>query len=564
MAKKYIFFFRIALLCLAMAGVPGQKDPAAQGVAAQSVTGSAKGSCAPGEVLVKFREMPVVRDAVPLRGTEAEQYAAALPGEARVALEQIHGTAVRAHPGIGLLKVKLPETVSVDQAVDTLYSSGTVEYAEPNYRVHVHVLPDDPRFDDQWALNNTGRNGGAPDADIDAAQAWNTRKDGSRTIVAVIDSGVAYNHEDLAGNLWKNPNEKPKNGKDDDDNGWVDDVYGINTIDGDGDPADDDDHGTHCAGIIGAGGDNGKGVSGVCWKAKIMALKFLDYSGNGTTEDAVTCINYALAVKAANGYPRMVLNNSWGGEGYSKALYSALKSALEAGVLVVASVGNDKLDIDASPVYPAAYGFDNIISVGASSNTDRRASFGSLDASNYGFAGVDLFAPGKNILSTVTGGKYASFSGTSEACAVVSGAAALLWSRYPTLDWKRIKALILNGVEDGQADAFTKLCLTEGRLNLNKSMQSSVLHAPAIFSATPSTAYSVGTKITVTGINFGAVQGTGKLEFQRTALTVTSWNDEKIVAKIPDSLPTGYGRLTVSTERGTSRGAAFGRVTAGK
>ena len=262
-------------------------------------------------------------------------------------MAQVQGTVVRAHPGIGVLKLQLSKTILVGEAVETLYRSGTVDYAETNYRIDLDAIPTDPMFSDQWALNNTGQGGGTADADIDAVEAWNKRTNCSNTIVAVIDTGVGYNHEDLAANMWKNLREIPGNGVDDDHNGWVDDVYGINAVAENGDPFDDDLHGTHCAGIIRAKGNKGVGVTGVCWAAKIMALKFIGIDGYGYIDDAITCIGYALAMKAKNSYPCMVLSNSWGSYWKSQAPYDAFKATQLAGVLVVAAAGNDGLDNDA-------------------------------------------------------------------------------------------------------------------------------------------------------------------------------------------------------------------------
>ena len=267
---------------------------------------------------------------------------------------------------------------------------------------------------------------------------------------------------------------------DDDGNGYIDDVYGIDRYYKDSDPMDDHGHGTHCAGIIGGRGNNGIGISGVAWTAKIMALKFMSASG-GSTSDAITCMEYALAIRAREGY-RMIWNNSWGGGGFSQALHDTILAAQNAGVIFVASAGDTGGDDDISPNYPSGYDLDNIICVGGSNRTDTIPTW-----SNYGCSSVDIFAPGDEILSTLPSNTYGSWSGTSMACPQVSGAAAVIWTkRGPTFNWRKIKGIILNGAEDGQAPpVFSRKCVTEGRLNLQKSLASALANDPAIFSVTP-------------------------------------------------------------------------------
>lgn len=515
---------------------------------------------APGEVLVKFKAASPQPSIGP---AQEAALLAAIPAEAHAALQQIKATVKRVHPLIGVLNVQVPKNASVGQAIETLYRSGTVQYAEPNYEVKAIAPPNDPKFIDQWALNNTGQAGGTTDADMDALEGWSIAKYGDQVITCVIDTGVDYNHEDLVGNMWINPGEVPGNGTDDDGNGYTDDVYGIDRYNYDSDPMDDHGHGTHCAGIIGAKGNNGVGICGVAWSAKIMALKFLGEGGSGYTSDAVTCMEYALAEKTANGYTRMVWSNSWGGGAYSETFYDTINAARLAGVLFVAAAGNDGLDADVAPMYPGGYDLPNIISVGSSDRFDHMAS-----NSNFGSFAVDLFAPGVEIWSTLPAAiypeKYGSWSGTSMACPEVSGACAVVWTKRPTLNWKKIKALILNGTEDGKAaPAFATKCVTEGRLNLQRSLASTRVDDPAIFSVTPNKGFT-GATITIVGINFGATQGTSTLKFQNVAFgetSIVSWTGEKIVAKVPAGLPRGMGRLVVTTSLGTSRGAGFGNVS---
>ena len=253
--------------------------------------------------------------------------------------------------------------------------------------------------------------------------------------MAVVDTGVSYKHPDLAGNAWKNPGDPP-NGADDDGNGFSDDIFGADFFGNDNDPDDDGGHGTHVAGIIGAQGNNLLGVTGVNWEANIMALKFLDENGEGNTADAANAIDYAVAHGAR------IVNASWGGPSFSQALYGAIKRAGDRGTLVVAAAGNEGVNADVRPDYPAAFDLPNIVSVAATDRADQL-----LDFSNYGAKSVDLGAPGDDVYSTVPTlsdpSGYAAFSGTSMAAPFVAGAAALYLSKYPTATVDQIKAALL-------------------------------------------------------------------------------------------------------------------------
>jgi subtilisin family serine protease len=370
----------------------------------------------------------------------------------------------RTFPAIGNLQVvTLPPGIGVDQALNHYRRSGLVAYAEPNYELQVAAVPNDPGFTQLWGMNNTGQTGGTADADIDAAEAWNTRTSAGNLIVAVIDTGIHYTHQDLAANIWTNPGEsgsgKETNGIDDDGNGYVDDVHGINAITLSGDPMDDNGHGTHCSGTIGGTGNNGVGVAGVAWTVKLMGCKFLDAAGSGSTADAITCIDYARQMGAK------VMSNSWSGGGFSQALYDAIASARDAGMLFVAAAGNSGLNTDSSPAYPSSYDLANIISVAATDHNDQRASF-----SNYGATSVDLGAPGVSIYSTynTNDAGYNTLSGTSMACPHVAGAAALVWAHYPGLSYSQIKSRLL-ATTDPLA-ALAGLTVSGGRLNLHKAL----------------------------------------------------------------------------------------------
>ena len=379
---------------------------------------------------------------------------------------------VRLVPGLSV--VKLPVNLTVADALPRLRGKSEILYVEPNYKIRLaSIFPNDTRFDEMWAMHNTGQTGGTVDADIDAPEAWNLVTD-SNVIVAVIDTGVDYTHPDLSTNMWVNQEEL--NGDpnvDDDGNGYIDDVYGYDFCtydDGqeDPDPWDDYGHGTHCAGTIGAVGNNDEGVTGVCWNVKIMALKFIASSGYGWSYDAIKCIEYAVDNGAK------VLSNSWRYyEGWSQfvdpeALREAIEAADTNGVLFVAAAGNEGYDNDYYPAYPASYDCNNIISVMATDHDDQRSIWGG-QSSNYGLTTVDLAAPGSDILSCVPGDSYESWGGTSMATPHVAGACALVWAANPQLTHLEVKDYILQGVD--KLDSLAGLCVTEGRLNLWRAVK---------------------------------------------------------------------------------------------
>lgn len=296
-----------------------------------------------------------------------------------------------------------------------------LSYCEPNFEVKIGVSASDPKAGSQWAISK-----------LKLENAWDISSGSSSVVVAVIDTGVDYNHPDLAQNMWVNSGEIPGNGIDDDNNGYIDDIYGYDFGNGDSNPMDDNGHGTHVSGTIGAVGNNQIGVVGVNWQVKIMALKFLDKSGSGFLSDAVEAIQYAISQNA------QVMNNSWGGGGYSQAMFSAIKLADAAGIPFIAAAGNESNNNDKYPSYPASYQVDNVISVAASARNGRLANF-----SNFGKNSVDVAAPGVNIMSTIPGGGYAKYSGTSMATPHISGIVALAFSLNPNLTPLEVKSLLM-------------------------------------------------------------------------------------------------------------------------
>ncbi len=352
--------------------------------------------------------------------------------------------------------VALSEGTNEEAVLKSLRADPRVEHAELNYEVSIYAVPNDPQFSSLWALNNTGQTGGLADADIDAPEAWDVQTGGS-VVVAVIDTGVDYTHPDLSANMWSNSGEIAGNGIDDDGNGYIDDIYGYDFANNDGDPMDDNRHGTHVSGTIAAVGDNNIGVVGVSWNAKIMALKFLAANGSGYTDDAVGAVAYAIQMGAR------IMNNSWGGGGFSQVLRDAISDANDAGILFVAAAGNSAANTDNTVNYPSGYDLPNVISIAATDSSDQIASF-----SNYGRLTVDMGAPGVSILSTVPNNGYAVLSGTSMATPHVSGAAALLLAENGTLTANDLKALLM-----GNADAISTLAgvtRAGARLNLASSM----------------------------------------------------------------------------------------------
>ena len=318
-------------------------------------------------------------------------------------------------------------------------TEGKFAFIEPDYVIHSIATPNDKAFVDGqlWGLHNPKRKDGKSKADIDAVRAWGLNTGSSDVVVAVIDTGVRYTHHDLRNQMWVNADEIPNNGKDDDKDGYIDNIFGINAVDDNGDPTDGNGHGTHCAGTIGAEANNGHPHVGVAWKVRLMACKRISDFGTGTTSDAVKCIDWAVSNGA------QVLSLSWGSSSENKALLSALKNAGKNGVLVVAAAGNSGRNTDESPHYPSGYELDNIISVGAINENGRLTSW-----SNYGPKSVDLAAPGDGVYSTSSESDtgYLVLSGTSMACPHVSGVAALMLAQNPKIAPTALKALLIRSV----------------------------------------------------------------------------------------------------------------------
>jgi thermitase len=340
-------------------------------------------------------------------------------------------------PEDNIVVVKRPVIELRKNVVKSLVQNPYVQYAEPNYIYKINRTPNDPMFNQLWGMKNTGAQdsagaAGVAGVDIGVEQAWDIQTGSKDVLVAVIDTGIMYNNPDLADNVWTNEVEaKGQAGIDDDNNGYVDDIHGYNFADNKGDNMDDHGHGSHCSGVIGAKGNDGKGIVGVNWDVKIMGVKFLDSGGSGTLENAIKAIDYATKMGAK------VLSNSWGGGAYSDTLKEAIDRSNVAGALFVAAAGNESNNNDSQPSYPNSYDIPNILSVAAIDNKGTLASF-----SNFGRSKVHVGAPGVNIVSTTLAG-YESWSGTSMATPHVSGIAALLLANEPKLTSLDLKNRII-------------------------------------------------------------------------------------------------------------------------
>lgn len=344
----------------------------------------------------------------------------------------------------GYLKVVLPENKLADEAIAALKESGVVSQADRNYLVQAVATPNDPSFNALWGMNK-----------ISAPGAWDLQEGSKTIIVAVSDTGVDYRHHDLADNMWINPNEIPDNGIDDDQNGYIDDIYGYDFYSNEGDPLDENKHGTHVAGTIGAVGNNSLGVAGVNWKVSIQAVRFLGPTGSGSSWNGAQTILYA----ANNG--AKIVNASWGGGAATSYLYDAIATLRDKGGVFVAAAGNSNVDTDATPHYPSCYDLPNIVSVAASTSDDNRAYF-----SNYGKVSVDIAAPGYLITSTLPNNSYGSLSGTSMAAPHVAGALALALAENPSLGWSELVAKLYQSGDP--LDLFSSITSTGKRLNVHQ------------------------------------------------------------------------------------------------
>ena len=370
----------------------------------------------------------------------------------------------------GLDVIEDEDNRSADEVVAQYRALSEVEYAEPNSEIKLdhegagkHVHANDELFYKQWGLFNHGQDGGKSGADISAMQAWAVTKGSSEVVVAVIDSGVDYTHPDLMNNIWTRP-QIIKAYEDDGlkTEGPVDDLHGFNVLDDSGDAMDDNGHGTHCAGIIGAEGGNDIGIAGVNWTVKIMPLRFMDADGAGTTKDAIEAISYVINRKKA-GVNVRIISASWGSTIKSRALEDVIRKAGAEGILFVAAAGNASSDNDVKPHYPASYDLNNVISVAAVNRNDELTAF-----SNYGATSVHIAAPGQQIVSTWLQHGFEEKQGTSMATPFVAGVAALVLATNPGISVDELRARLLKSVDP--LPSLKGRVSTGGRINAAKAV----------------------------------------------------------------------------------------------
>ncbi len=429
--------------------------------------------------------------------------------------------------------VELPKDLSVEEALAQFQKDPSVLYAEPNQIYQTTATtPNDTRFGELFGLHNTGQSSGLADADIDAVEAWDITQGSNDVVIAVLDTGIDYNHPDLAPNTFVNPGEFGGTaGVDDDGNGFIDDIHGINTLSGSGDPfpADGEAHGTHVGGTIAAAGNNNQGVVGVNWRAKLIACKAFSPAG-ATLVDIIECLDYFLEMKtrATNPVNIIASNNSWGGGGFSQALLDVIEAHNSAGILFIAAAGNSNVNTDITAHFPSSYESTNIISVLASNRLDQRASF-----SNFGARTVDVGAPGQDILSTVIGGQFAVFSGTSMATPHVAGLVGLLKAANPARTAQQIKNLILTGGD--VTPATDTEVLTGRRINAFNSLTCSNRVLNNRFAPTGNVVVALGTPVPVGVLSINCDQPNSNGLSVRVAETGQT---------IPLVDPTGSGQFT--------------------
>jgi thermitase len=416
---------RMALLALALL--------LASGLAAAPVRAAAP--AASGRLLVGFKD-----------GVSAErqqQLLAALQGRIAQRFGAIRGgrlALVRPRSGLALTLLRR-----------RLQRHPDVAYAEPDFFqfASAEKTPDDPFYFRQYALVDS-----PDDHDIDAPTAWGTRSSCAK--VAILDTGIDTDHPDLKSNVYKS-DDKPNNNKDDDKNGYVDDTYGLNAIKGKGSGQDDNGHGTHVSGIVAGRGNNDVGVSGTCWSSKLLAVKFMNSHGKGSTSAAIAGIQYAVK----QGFK--IINCSFGSSSKSSSLHDAVDYAQDHKALLVVAAGNDSENIDKHPLYPASYTDSNILAVAATTDEDTLADF-----SNFGSTAVDVAAPGDSIYSTYLNGGYRVLSGTSMAAPYASGVAALLRKQQSDASYGDLRYAIRHKVD--KPPALDGKVAYDGRLNAEKAL----------------------------------------------------------------------------------------------
>jgi subtilisin family serine protease len=557
---KALTFWSIATGCLLLAVLLTPSSLATRQLYSprpQTEEGSSKRRRAefvPGDVLVRFKHGRAFEGKMSLTAPANSRIqlpnhsgAAGPQREIPADVQRLNGQGAEVIEGLRLAKVSPEDTLS---AIEALKNRADVLYAEPNYILHADTTnPNDPRFlsGEMYAISKIG-----------APQAWDTTQGSKSIVVGVVDEGIDTSHEDLSANIWTNPAEIPGNGIDDDGNGFIDDVNGYNFFDDTGtvfSGSASEFHATHVAGTIGAVGNNSVGGVGVNWNVSLMSLKFLG-AGGGSTADAVRAYNYAkqmhdlwITSNGTKGANIRVLNNSYGGGGYSQAAADAINALGQSGILFVAAAGNDAANNDTSPHYPANYSLSNVISVTSTDSNDLLSGF-----SDFGVHAVMMGAPGSSILSTTPNNTYSVFSGTSMATPQVTGAAALLAAANPNLSVSQIRALLaFNG---DPIAALAGKTLTGRRLSVFNSLQALAANdttAPGTvtnFQITSQTGRTVNLSWTDSGDDGAAGQASlydisfvdqssGAVIPMTTLAPATSGTTESVTVTIPYRHPSG-------------------------
>ena len=403
----------------------------------------------------------------------------------------------------GIEHIRLKAGQSLQAAIATFEADPNVAYAEPNYVVRKTVVPYDTYWNSLWGMNK-----------INATNAWDSSTGSSTVVIGTIDTGVDYNHPDLAANIWTG----------------ADGSHGYNAITQTYNPLDDNGHGTHVAGTVGAAGNNGLGVVGINWQVKIMACKFLDATGSGSITGAIDCLNYIKNQKSA-GVNIVATNNSWGGADYSQALYDVINAQRD--ILFVAAAGNNATNNDITVSYPANYELPNVIAVAATDSVDALASF-----SQYGRRTVDVGAPGVSILSTVPNSSYGYLSGTSMATPHVTGLAGLIKADNPLADWRAIKNLILSSGDT--VVALSTKTLTGKRINVYNALNCADRRVMSVIQY-PLT-ITLGSPVTLSALSINCGTSAGPVSATISSGEVVTLDDDGI---FPD-MAAGDGIFTAS------------------
>ena len=454
--RSSVFALRLVLSCAALSAAISESLFSNTSIASTVLVGKAKAH--PERILAKFSDKSRIgAQSSVLRGAglHLRHESELVPG--LVILEGRNVALKNGDPNSDLT----PVSENLLKRIEMLRDSGLFEYVEPDYVQHIHLEPTDESFVDDtlWSLRNSGESGGVAGADIDAVRAWDLATGSRSVIVAVIDTGIRYTHRDLTEQMWRNLDELPGNGIDDDQDGFVDNLFGVNAVENGGNPFDDNNHGTHIAGTIGAAANDDNPHVGVVWNVQLMACKFLDGEGFGFTSDAIRCIDFAVKNGAR------ILNGSWGGGPFSNGLFDSISMAGTEGVFFVTSAGNDGSDNDLFPAYPASFQIENVISVAALDRRDRLAPF-----SNYGRQSVDMGAPGVEIFSSTATSdfSYSTMKGTSMAAAHVSGIAALILGNREEASLSELRARLLSATVP-VADLDGKVRMA-GRVNAYRAL----------------------------------------------------------------------------------------------